>query len=261
MVAAVPEQMDASSGSVTISPELDFWVAGAGDLQLESQGFLFCFTQSCPAGRTSCLVSMFPRFKQFIRTLAYLHHPECLSGLAEIMADVWLRDQIMRDHPGFVIEKDTIVLGYDRERLFTSKSRVSRGSILSFGDDITGYGAISIGENTWIGQYNNLRASEHASIVIGRDCLISQFCTLVGANHETAPGFPVSQQPMASNKRGVRLGDGVWLGAGVTVLAGLTIGQGSVVGAGSVVTKDIPNNEIWVGVPAEFHSIRQECST
>ena len=204
---------------------------------------------------------MLASLKQLLRTIAFLRQTECLTGLAEIMADVRLREQMMRDHPGFVIEKETIVLGYDRERLFTSKSRVSRGSILSFGDDITGYGSISIGENTWIGQYNNLRASEHASIVIGRDCLISQFCTLVGANHQTAPGLPVGQQLMASKKRGVRLGDGVWLGAGVTVLAGVTIGDGSVVGAGSVVTKDIPNNEIWVGVPAGIHGIRQERST
>lgn len=45
---------------------------------------------------------------------------------------------------------------------------------------------------------------------------------------------------------------GASIGANATILAGLTIGENSLVGAGSVVTKDIPENEIWVGNPAKF---------
>ena len=44
--------------------------------------------------------------------------------------------------------------------------------------------------------------------------------------------------------------EGAALGAGVTVVCGVRIGRGALVGAGSVVTKDIPANEIWAGVPA-----------
>ena len=32
----------------------------------------------------------------------------------------------------------------------------------------------------------------------------------------------------------------------------VTIGDNVIVGAGSIVTKDIPSNEIWAGVPARF---------
>jgi acetyltransferase-like isoleucine patch superfamily enzyme len=45
---------------------------------------------------------------------------------------------------------------------------------------------------------------------------------------------------------------GARLGAGVIVVCGATIGEGSLVGSGSVVTRDIPPNEIWAGVPARF---------
>jgi maltose O-acetyltransferase len=45
--------------------------------------------------------------------------------------------------------------------------------------------------------------------------------------------------------------DGVFLGINVIVLPSCKrIGKYSVVGAGAIVTKDIPDNEIWVGNPA-----------
>lgn len=45
---------------------------------------------------------------------------------------------------------------------------------------------------------------------------------------------------------------GASLGANATILAGITIGENALIGAGSVVTKDIPENEIWIGNPAKF---------
>ncbi|KMT22517.1 sugar O-acetyltransferase [Clostridium cylindrosporum] len=61
----------------------------------------------------------------------------------------------------------------------------------------------------------------------------------------------------SKNRRGVilksvKIKRNVWLGAGVTVCPGVTIGENSVIGAGSVVTKDIPNNTVYAGVPAKF---------
>ena len=45
--------------------------------------------------------------------------------------------------------------------------------------------------------------------------------------------------------------DSVWLAAGVKILKSLTIGTGSIIGMGSIVTKDIPDNCLAVGVPAQ----------
>ena len=35
-------------------------------------------------------------------------------------------------------------------------------------------------------------------------------------------------------------------------MPGVTIGQNSVIGAYSFVTKNIPDNELWYGIPAKF---------
>ena len=39
-------------------------------------------------------------------------------------------------------------------------------------------------------------------------------------------------------------------GAGVTVMPGVSIGSGAVIGANAVVTRDVPEFEIYAGVPA-----------
>lgn len=44
---------------------------------------------------------------------------------------------------------------------------------------------------------------------------------------------------------------GASIGANATICAGNIIGNYALIGAGSVVTKDVGNNELWVGNPAK----------
>jgi UDP-2-acetamido-3-amino-2,3-dideoxy-glucuronate N-acetyltransferase len=46
------------------------------------------------------------------------------------------------------------------------------------------------------------------------------------------------------------IGAGAYIGAGATVRESLTIGAGALVGMGAVVTRDVPDGEVWTGVPA-----------
>ena len=45
--------------------------------------------------------------------------------------------------------------------------------------------------------------------------------------------------------------DGVWIGTRAIILKGVTIGKGSIIAAGAVVTKDIPQNSLAAGIPAQ----------
>ena len=42
------------------------------------------------------------------------------------------------------------------------------------------------------------------------------------------------------------------VGVGATILASRTLGKGAILGAGALLTKDIPDGEVWAGVPAKI---------
>ena len=49
----------------------------------------------------------------------------------------------------------------------------------------------------------------------------------------------------------VNVGKKCWIGANSVITRGITIGDNVVIAAGEVVTKDVPSNEVWGGVPAK----------
>lgn len=50
----------------------------------------------------------------------------------------------------------------------------------------------------------------------------------------------------------IHIGNNNFIGARKLINPGVTIGDNNVVAANSVVTKDIPSNEVWGGIPARF---------
>ena len=106
-----------------------------------------------------------------------------------------------------------------------------------------------------------------ANIRLGKDVFINKSCMFVdlgGIELEDkvliGPDVKILSvnHPLDSKNRrgvilkGVKIKRNAWLGAGVTVCPGVTIGENSVIGAGSVVTKDVPNDTVYAGVPAKF---------
>lgn len=106
---------------------------------------------------------------------------------------------------------------------------------------------LKVGESTVINSYANFRFKK-GSISIGKGCLFGQNVTILANTYELIPNFPISPERMYS--KDVNIGDYVWVGANVVILPGVTIGSNVVIGSTAVVTKDIPQGEIWGGVPA-----------
>ena len=87
-------------------------------------------------------------------------------------------------------------------------------------------------------------------IEIGDDCLIASGCKFIDHDHDiTRSDRPMREQSNGAEAEIVLAAD-VWLGVNVVILKGVHVGRGAIVGAGAVVTKNIPDYEIWAGVPA-----------
>jgi acetyltransferase-like isoleucine patch superfamily enzyme len=112
-------------------------------------------------------------------------------------------------------------------------------------------GQLVIGDRVVIGSHANIRASG-GKIHISHDCLIAQHVSLIASGHTLSAHGLYRDAPWDTTKTGVFIDENVWIGAGVTVLPGCIIGRNAVVGAGSVVTKSIPANEVWAGIPAKY---------
>ncbi len=192
-----------------------------------------------------------------LRGLWLLRRPELLKDLGERRIRLAQINDLRRRFPNTKLSDETQLVSY-REGLLDVLPGVtiSDGTVLAFGDSQNGYGRITIGSQSWLGQYNNIR-SGGGDIQIGSNCLIAQFCTLTASNHGMMKQRLIQEQAPDPHRKGVMLADDVWLGAGVTVLPGVSIGQGAVIGAGAVVTRDVPPYEIWAGVPARRIGFRE----
>ncbi len=111
-------------------------------------------------------------------------------------------------------------------------------------------GRLRIAERVIIGSGANIRAAG-GEISIARNSMLGQQVSLIASNHLISSEKPYRDLPWDETKVGISIEENVWIGAGVTVLPGCAIGKNSVVGAGSVVTKSIPANEVWAGIPAK----------
>jgi len=81
-------------------------------------------------------------------------------------------------------------------------------------------------------------------VSFGHDCMV-----LTGYHDMTLSGK--ERQASICNKP-ITIEDGVWIASRAIICPGVHIGENAVIGAGSVVTRDIPANEFWAGVPAKF---------
>jgi maltose O-acetyltransferase len=109
---------------------------------------------------------------------------------------------------------------------------------------------IIIEDGVWINNNASIIA-ERSSIHIGANTLIgSEFTVYDSDFHHLHPDLRFSG---AHECLPVRIGRNVFIGSRVTVLKGVTIGDNVVIGAGSVVSKDVPDNAIYVGNSIEIN--------
>jgi len=107
---------------------------------------------------------------------------------------------------------------------------------------ISGWGRIRVGDRVFVNCGTVIISVEE--VVIGDDVAFANEVYVMDSNSHGVEGRPHAQAP-------VRIGDGTWLGNRAMVLPGVTIGKRVVVAAGAVVTRDVPDDTMVAGNPAQ----------
>lgn len=84
-------------------------------------------------------------------------------------------------------------------------------------------------------------------ITIEDNVLIAPKVSLLTESHPLNPEDRQSLIP-----KPIHVKKNAWIGANATILQGVTIGENAVIAAGSVVSKDVPDNVMVGGIPAQI---------
>jgi UDP-2-acetamido-3-amino-2,3-dideoxy-glucuronate N-acetyltransferase len=119
---------------------------------------------------------------------------------------------------------------------------------------------VFIGEKTIIGRGTYIENK----CKIGKKCKIETNAYITAFSELEdyvfiAPGVLTSNDNYAGRDKerikhfkGVTIKKGGRIGVGAVIMPGIVIGKDALIGAGALVTKNVPDKEVWVGMPAKY---------
>lgn len=174
-----------------------------------------------------------------------------LKYIYRILKNLYVNASINGKNKNVTVDHRAIIVDIDNNLQLSGNNTIGAYSLvlLASPPNLKIQSTLSIGENSTIGEFNNIRAV--GECFIGENCLISQNVSLIGANHKYDRGDLITNQDWDTEKMGFFIGDDVWVGCNAVILPGIVVGNGVVIAAGSVVTKNLDEYCIYAGVPAK----------
>lgn len=135
--------------------------------------------------------------------------------------------------------------GYSHRYRISPSFRFNGAAIQLYGE-----GSIDLGDESYVGELSTIQAGVGLSVRVGRRCRIAHNVRIYTESAAGDSNFLLG--PDTSIRGDVFIGDGAWVGANVLINPGITVGRNAVVGANAVLTRTVPPDEIWGGVPARL---------
>lgn len=132
--------------------------------------------------------------------------------------------------------------------LKTFGAKIGKGLVIKPSVNIKYPWFLEIGENCWLGE--EVWIDNLVWVKLGHNVCLSQGAMLLTGNHDyTKTGFDLITGE-------IKIEDGAWVGAKSLVCPGVNLRSHSVLSAYSMATRDLDENGIYKGNPAEFIKIR-----
>jgi acyl-[acyl carrier protein]--UDP-N-acetylglucosamine O-acyltransferase len=106
-----------------------------------------------------------------------------------------------------------------------------------------------IGARAVVREFARVHAGCDRKTVVGAGTLLMSGSQV---SHDAVLGVRVHLAPNVVVGEAAEVGDHSHIGIGAVVLAHMRIGRNCIVGGGSVVSCDIPDGQVWAGVPATY---------
>jgi acetyltransferase-like isoleucine patch superfamily enzyme len=110
---------------------------------------------------------------------------------------------------------------------------------------------LKIGKNVFFNA--GVKIQDQGGVTIEDGALIGHNVVIATLDHSFDPRHRGNLIPAS-----IHIGKNAWIGANATICKGVTIGDGAIIAAGAVVTKAVPKNTVYGGVPARFIKNVQE---
>lgn len=160
-------------------------------------------------------------------------HSNCTISNTIIKSNVIINSGTQIGTDGFGYEKD------------------SSGQLIKFSH----FGGVVIENNVEIGSNTCIDRGTINDTIIGQG---SKIDNLVHIAHNVKIGRNCVVIAHAMIGGSAEIEDGAWISPSAVIRDGIKIGKNALVGMGSVVTKNIPDNEVWMGNPAKFFKKNNE---
>lgn len=142
------------------------------------------------------------------------------------------------------IERNCKIICTDGGKMEITDSVISSGVYL-FADD---HANVRI-DRAFIGRYTHIISKIAVEIRSGAS--IAEMVVIRDQDHVIHPDLAAAGE-YAYHTAPVIIGAQSWIASKATILKGVTIGDHAIIAASAVVTKSVPSNEVWGGIPAKF---------